>query len=340
MRAVTAGNLYVRDDRTLVAYDALTGAVAWVRRRLPAGFEVVGTDTAAVVVDDALGGDGLVLRGADGATVESPGAGRTAARAVAAAGAGVVVAARTSGGIFDLLGAGTDTVILKSQDPATGRLLWSRVVAEGTRMAVLPDAVGTPHAVLVRQARPGETRPGDPPERRASLVDLRTGETTALGTLGGSSGSLAVACDAGAVYLINRVSAGRRAGVRVDAEPIGGPVEAFARTGGRLWRANLPGMHLVEEGFDRLPFAAFLKPDAAADDDDDSAVIRRTEIVALDKRTGREAMRTVVPTLSQFREAGADPAGAELHLWSDGGRANLDGEHWRLSTRPRVGGGR
>ena len=340
VRAITAGNLYVRDGRTLIAHDALTGAVAWVRRRLPAGFEVVGTDTAAVVVDDALGGDGLVLHGADGATVASPGAGRTAARAVAAAGAGVVVAERTSGGIFDLLGAGTDTVILRSHDPADGRLLWSRVVADGARMAVLPDAVGTPHAVLVRPVRPGETPPGDPPERRASLVNLRTGETTALGTVGGSSGTLSVACDAAAVYLINRVSAGRRPRVRVDAEPVGGPVEAFARTGGRLWRANLPGMHLIEAGFDRLPFAAFLKPDRDADDDEESAAIRRTEIVALDKRTGREAMRTLVPTLSQFREAGADPAGAELHLWSDGGRVNLGGEHWRLSTRPRVGGGR
>ena len=341
VRAVTAQNAYARDGRTLAAVDALTGRAAWVRRRLPAGFEVVATDTAAVLTDDSLGGDGLVLDGADGATAERPGAGRAAARAVAAAGAGVVTAERISG-IFDLLVPNTNLAVLKSRDPLSGRALWTLNVSGGTRTAVLPDSLGDPHAVLVRPPLPGETGPGDAPNRRASLVNLRTGALTKLGTVGGTSGSLSVAADAGAVYLFNRVS-NSRPRPRVDAEAVGGPVEAFARTGGRLWRANLPGTFLVDAGADRLPFLTFLKPDPEADEDEGSAEIRRTELIALDKRTGREAMRTVVPTLSQFREAAADPAGEALHLWTRArspatGRPDTT-EHWRLTTRPRVGGG-
>ena len=348
VHAITAGAILVRDDRTLTAFDALTGEPVWVRRRLPADFAALGTTTAAVVTGGRLGGDGLTLSARDGAVLPSPGAGTAAGKAIAAAGAAVVTVDR-SGGIFDLLGAGTNTTILKGYDPAAGELRWHRVLGSDARLAVLPDAVGGPKAVLVRPARSGEEDGGDDGAngrsgRTAELLDLRTGALTPLGGTAGEEPELAAAADPLRVFLIAKpgLGAARRFNRgRVDGEAVGGAVEAFARTGGRLWRADMANTALLSAGFGRLPFAAFL----AADRDVPEGDVRDTELVALDKRTGREALRAVIPTLGRFEDAAAADDGAALHLWNDS-RVFLNGrvfdrpaEHWRLSVQPRVGGG-
>ena len=333
--AVTCETTLIRDGRTLTAVDTLTGATVWVRRRLPPDAAVFGTATTALATA-SRGGAGLALHARDGSALPDPAeAVRLASKAAATAGAAIVSLEPTSG-IFKLLGA--ERVVLKAWDPAADRLLWSRVLAPETRLAVLPEAAGAPRAVLVRR----EGKEGD---GRVELLDLRTGETTPLGGADGGGFEHSVAVDAERVYLLSRPSpgAGRRVRPsRLDADAVGGPVEAFARTGGRLWRVDLGGSSLIEDGFARLPFAAFIVPDNAAP----RGAVRNTEFIAVDKRTGREALRTVVPTLSDFEEGRARADGSALELWNDEPdpgepwvARRTQPERWRLAVQPQVGGG-
>ena len=314
--AANAEVVAVLDDRTLTVLDALTGETIWVRRRLdqerPSG---LATSTAVLLTPTGRGGGGgLALAARDGgplpATERALG---VAARGLAVAGAGVVHVVAVGGGH-----------VLTSWDPGSDRPLWLKPIDGEARLIVLPGG-GPPTAVVVF---PDEGDEGD--EENAFLLDLRTGAYTPLGGVRAAGASLVVFADPRRVAFVarpNRNSTRNYSIDSLDTTPVGGVLEVFARTGGRLWRANAAGSHVLHEGFDRLPFVPLLTGDPKADPDE----LSRVELVALDKRTGREVLRTVIPILGELEESVVTPDGAALHLWNTDSPAE---EHWRLRVAP------
>ncbi|MFH5802744.1 PQQ-binding-like beta-propeller repeat protein [Alienimonas sp. DA493] len=315
--AANAEVVVVLEDRVLTVLDALTGETIWVRRRLePEDAVAVATSTAVIVTPRSSAGEGgLALTAREGAPLEAADrALNVAARALAIAGAGVVhVVEGPAGGYF-----------FTSWDPGNDRPLWIRGVDSEAKMIVLPEA-GPPTAVIVTPDDGDEDTEDD-----GLLVDLRTGASTVLGGVNTGGASLAALSDADRVLLVARPSRGSSRQYSIDDLPtttIGGTLDVFSRGGGRLWRTNAPGVELLHDGIDRAAFVTLL----TAEKDAPRGQLTEVEVLALDKATGRELLRTVVPVLDELEQSAVTPAGDALHLWNTNARTQ---EYWRVRLLP------
>ncbi|QDT18011.1 outer membrane protein assembly factor BamB family protein [Alienimonas californiensis] len=315
--AANAEVVVVLEDRTLTVLDALTGETIWIRRRLdPQNAMAAATSTAVIVTPRSSSSEGgLALTAREGAPLEAADrALNVAARALAIAGAGLVhVVEGPAGGYF-----------FTSWDPGNDRPLWIRGVDSEAKMIVLPEP-GPPVAVIVT---PDDG--DDDAEDDGLLVDLRTGAATVLGGVNTGGASLAALADPDRVMLVARPTRGSSRQYTIDELPtttVGGTLDVFARSGGRLWRTNAAGAELLHDGIDRAGFVTLL----TAAQDAERGQLTEVEVVALHKQTGRELLRTVVPVLERFEQSAVTPAGDALHLWNTNTRAQ---EYWRVRLTP------
>ncbi|NNJ24698.1 Outer membrane protein assembly factor BamB [Planctomycetes bacterium LzC2] len=311
--AANAEIVVVLDDRTLTALDALTGETIWLRRRLePQNATAIATSTAVIVAPgNSASPPGLALAARDGFPL--PTAERAldvVTKALAVAGAGIVHVFEGPGGGY----------FFTSWDPGDDRPLWTRGVNGEAKLIVLPGA-GVPIGVIV-----SPDGPDDDDEEEGLLVDLRTGASVTLGGVNTGGASLAAIADADRVLIAARPTRGtsRRYSInRLSTLTVGGTIDVFDRDGGRLWRTDGSGSELLWDGLDRASFVTLL----TAETDAGRGELTEVELVALDKQTGRELMRALVPVLDELEESAVTPAGDVLHLWNNNNQLQ---EHWRM----------
>ena len=320
-RGVVGANaeiVLVVDDRELSALDARTGELIWVKRRLESqNVSVLATSTTVLVHFSTNGtGPGVALAARDGSPLSnSDEALEVGSRAQASAGAGVVHLSEKGG-----------DYVIRSWDPASDRELWKHTL-DGEALIVFLSGGGSSLAAIVSPDEEGK-------DREASMIELHTGEHTVLGGMkvGGSPTIQAVA-DADRVMFLSRPSrsSNRRYAIqRLQTTTIGGNLEVFSRNGGRLWRTHASGSEFLHQDFEHASFVTLL----TADEDAKRGELSDVELVTLDKDTGRELLRTLIPVLTDLQFSAVSPEGDELSLWNANWIANQlpAQEYWRLRT--------
>ncbi len=271
--------------RRFTVLDALTGEVRWTRDGLPPNSQIYGTDDVIYVVPQDRN-QSVALRPLDGKQLDVPNFANLLAGAIHVSGNGFVLVESNS--VATLFGLSFAKTTVRLYDPLADQERWKHEFAGGTYFSLL---AGGQLAVLK-------------PNGALQLVDLQTGTVESIGNVDKSDlkskTELYTVADEGHVYLfVNRKRSGSYYSSSLPSVRVNGLVIALDRsTGKQLWRQEVSEQNLVLEQLNNLPILVFFA----------RKYIRKGKIgyslsnlLALDKQSGRKLIDTKAPANSSFR---------------------------------------